>query len=91
MSMHKLVLVEEGEPVNIFTAAVPPIAAGSELYIQNISTNDVYFSETADMSAPLIITERGTSTSVIFMSAGDDGFLDCKFGDATLTIVAKVV
>ena len=91
MSMHKILLVEEAEPVNIFTAAVPPIAAGSELYIQNISNNDVFFSETTDMSAPLIITEKGTATSVVSMSAGDDGYLDCKFGDATLTIVAKAV
>lgn len=91
MAMHKIELEGDGASVNVFTGAVPVITAGSKVYIQNVSNNDVNFSETNDMSTSLVITERGSATSVLALEAGDVGYVQSNDGRAILTLVSEAV
>lgn len=86
MSMHTIVLPDDGSVLDAFTDASPPIAAGSELYIQNISNNTAYYSDTTDMSSPLVISEVTTATSVYVVEAGDECKLSAENGRVVLTI-----
>lgn len=85
MSMHKVELPSDGTIVNLFTGAVPPIAPGSAVYIQNITTKDAMLSDTNDLSVALFITAIGTATSTISISAGEDAYLKAENDSVTLT------
>lgn len=89
MAMHSLQLVDDAPAVDLFASAIPPIAAGTAVYIQNIGNYDVLLSDVNDMTAPLIITERGSATSIVSLDAGDAGFVSCIEGRAILTIVSE--
>lgn len=91
MSIHTITIRRNDDPKNVFTDAVPPIPAGSEVYMQNVSQNGIWISETADMSQALLLTAAGTSTSVGSLESGDDAFVDTDEEQAVLKLqVANV-
>ena len=79
MPMHKIELRREDGVLDLFdgATATPPIPAGSEVYLQNISNSEVKVGDLLAMDAFLILGGKDSpdATTTLTVEAGDTAFI----------------